>query len=249
MKITFFKNESHFYPRVSYTWENAEKVKVKLNSNKLKKYSFWICLLPLAVFTVYFLKELILHKFLFISTTVLLLPLHELCHALYCWILGRKIERICFFPYKLAPFSLTAYVKPSFNVWSKLQSILLSSFPLIILSVIPAVLAIFIPSFRILLLYICLCNISVSSYDIIDIIYFLKLPKKSLHFDGFCLSVNQEDKPIIIHQIFVTPKLDKINHKCFRYFNMKLTKMDEVYEIPRVVGLKKEFIKQFNMEL
>ena len=28
MKIIFFKNETHFYPRVSYTWENAERVDV-----------------------------------------------------------------------------------------------------------------------------------------------------------------------------------------------------------------------------
>ena len=37
MKIVFFKNESHFHPRLSYTWENAEQVHLNFKLQNLKK--------------------------------------------------------------------------------------------------------------------------------------------------------------------------------------------------------------------
>ena len=95
---------------------------------------------------------------------------------------------------------------------------------------------------------IALLNISTSSSDIIDILCILKLPSNSLYFVDFILTVKDTDKAVIIHQLFVTPKLDKINHNCFEYFNGKLTKMEYHTETDTTISLKKEFDAQFNKE-
>ena len=58
----------------------------------------------------------------------------------------------------------------------------------------------------------------------------------------------EADKPIIIHRLLVTPKLDKIDHTCFQYANNKLTEMDPVPESSEVNKLRQEFIKQYNFE-
>jgi len=177
MKISFFKNESHFHPRISYTFENAELVSIDHKILKLKKYSTWLFMLPLLIFIFVFYKNLGSNSPVLIAIVILCLPIHELCHALFCWITGRKVERIFFFPHK-GVFSVpTAYVKPVFGVWNKNQVLLCSMFPLILLSFVPALLAVFIPSLKIWMIFLSLYNLSVSSLDIIDILCFLKLQK------------------------------------------------------------------------
>jgi len=59
------------------------------------------------------------------------------------------------------------------------------------------------------------------------------------------LNVKEKDKPVIIHQLFVTSKLDKIHHKCFEYFNGKLTEKEHPSETIETMKLKQEFINQF----
>ena len=59
---------------------------------------------------------------------------------------------------------------------------------------------------------------------------------------------NETDKPVIIHQLFVTSKLDKIHHKCFEYFNGGLTEKEQPAETVETRKLKKEFINQFDLE-
>ena len=62
------------------------------------------------------------------------------------------------------------------------------------------------------------------------------------------LNVKEKDKPVIIHQLSVTPKLDKIHHKCFEYFNGRLTEKEQPAETVETRKLKQEFINQFDLE-
>lgn len=248
MKIVFFKNEAHFHPRISYAWENAENVDLDSKLPNLKKLFMWMLAIPFFVFVIVYGQELTSKWLLLLITSLLCLPIHEFCHALFCWISGRKVERIHIFPYKQVLSNITAYVKPAFGVWKKHQIILFYSFPLIILSIIPAILAVFIAPLRFWLVSFSLLNISVSYSDIIDIVYFLKLPKKSLYFRDFTLIMKDADKPVIIHQLSVTPKLDKIHHKCFEYFNGRLTEKESPTETVETMKLKQEFIDQFNLK-
>lgn len=248
MKITFFKNEAHFRPRTSYTWENAKRVDLDYKIQRLRKYSTWLFSLPLLIFTFLFFQKSTSNYIIFIAIIILCLPIHELCHALFCWISGRKVERICFFPYKQVLSSPAAYVKPAFGAWNKTQIILCSLFPLLFLSFVPAILVAFISSLRIWLLFLSLFNFLVSSFDIINILCFLKLPRNCFHFGNLILTVKEADKPIIIHQLSVTQKLDKIDHLCFQYFNNKLTRINPALESSEVSKLRQEFVKQFNLE-
>ena len=84
--------------------------------------------------------------------------------------------------------------------------------------------------------------------DIIDIICLLKLPPNVLYLVDIILTVKKTDKPVIIHQLSVTPKLDKIHHKCFEYFNGILTEKEQPDDTVETIRLKQEFIKQFNLK-
>ena len=248
MKIVFFKNESHFHPRLSYTWENAEQVHLNSKLQNLKKIFIFLLAVPFIAFLFVNQKEFSSKWLLILAISLLCLPIHELCHALFCWISGRKVERISFFPYKRIFSKVGGYVKPTFGVWNKYQAILFVAFPVIILSFIPAILAIFIATLRPWLLYLSLSNISVSYSDIVDIICLFKLPPDTLYLVDIMLSVKEKDKPVIIHQLFVTSKLDKIHHKCFEYLNGRLTKIECPSETVETIRLKQEFIKQFNLK-
>lgn len=248
MKIVFFKNESHFHPHLSYTWENAEQVHLNSKLQNLKKIFIFLLAVPFFAFLFFNQKELSSKWLLLIAISLLCLPIHELCHALFCWISGRKVERISFFPYKRIFSKVSGYVKPAFSVWNKYQAILFVAFPVIILSFIPAILAIFIAPLRPWLLYLSLSNISVSYSDIVDIICLFKLPPNALYLVDIILTVKEVDKPTIIHQLSVTPKLDKIHHKCFEYSNGRLTEKEHPAETVETRKLKQEFINQFDLE-
>ena len=248
MKIVFFKNESHFHPRLSYTWENAEQIYLNSKLQNLKKIFIFLLAVPFFAFLFVNQKEFSSKWILLLTISLLCLPIHELCHALFCWISGRKVERISFFPYKRIFSKVGGYVKPTFGVWNKYQAILFVAFPVIILSFIPAILAIFIAPLRLWLLYLSLSNISASYSDIVDIICLFKLPPNALYLVDIILTVKEVDKPIIIHQLSVTPKLDKIHHKCFEYFNGRLTKIECSSETVETIRLKQEIIKQFNLK-
>ena len=248
MKIVFFKNESHFHPRLSYTWENAEQVHLNSKLQNLKNSFIFLLAIPFIIFLFVNLKELPSKWLLIIAISLLCLPIHELCHALFCWISGRKVERICFFPYKRIFSKVGGYVKPTFGVWNKYQAILFVAFPVIILSLIPAILAIFVAPLRFWLLYLSLLNLSASYSDIVDIICIFKLPPNALYLMDVILKVKDKDKPVIIHQLSVTPKLDKIHHKCFEYFNGRLTEKENPAETVETRNLKQEFINQFDLK-
>ena len=113
-------------------------------------------------------------------------------------------------------------------------------------NIIILIIAIFIASLRLWLLYLSLLNISVSCLDIVDIICLFKLPPNALYLLDIILTVKETDKPVIIHQLFVTSKLDKIHHKCFEYFNGRLTEKEQPAETVGTMKLKQEFMNQFD---
>lgn len=246
MKITFFKNEPYFYPRVSYLWTNAEKVDIDFKLKKLRKYLQLLFVIPLVIFLT--LSEYSSGWLFYIITAIFCLPIHELCHALFCLLSGRKVDGIYFFPYKQVFSSATAYVKPAFGVWNKAQAVLFSLFPIILLSFVPAISALFIPFLKTRLLFLSVFNLSVSCFDIIDACCLLKLPRDCLHFGDFILTAVKADCPVIIHRLSVTSKLDKINHKCFQFYDNKLTEIDPPPESSAVDRLIEEFVKQFNLK-
>lgn len=245
MKIHFFKNESHFYPRLSYSFENAKNVPFVDRCKKIRKSMPWILAIPASVFYLLFRGQF--SFVFFILTFLFLLPVHELCHALFCWLCGRKVARICFFPYKFRLTGVGAYVKPAFGVFSKYQWILFAAFPLLLLTVLPAILPVFIPSCREELLLLSLINLACSAMDIMDIYNLFFLPKNGLYFGDFAVTVTDETKPVIIHELYVTNDMDGIHHKRFTYENGKITENDSVYDTPDTIGLKKEFMEQFNL--
>lgn len=246
MKITFFKSESYFHPRISYCWTNAEKIDVDFKLKKLRKYSQLLFVIPLVIFLT-FLK-LGSDWLFYIITAVLCLPVHELCHALFCWISGREVEGMYFFPCRRVFSSQIAYVKPAFGVWSKVQAVLFALFPIILLSFVPAISAAFVSSLRVWLLFLSIFNLSVSCFDIIDVCCLLKLPRNCLHFGDLILTAIEAKRPVIIHRLSVTYELDKIDHKCFQFYDNKLTEIDPPPESCAVSRLREEFVKQFNLE-
>jgi len=248
VKIVFFKNESHFVPRLSYLWENAELVGSNSKLLSFKKLFEWGLVIPLFVMWISYSKYFMTCWPMFFAILLLALPVHEFCHVLFCWLMGRKIERIAFFPYKQILTRESAYVRPSFGVWNKLQTILFFVFPLILLSVIPGILAIFFASIRLWLIYISLLGLSMSSFDIDDTIRTLKLPKNVLCFLRFNVTVKDPHKPVVIHEMWVTSELDKIHHRCYQYFNGRLTEIEQTVETAETQKLKQEFIKQFNLK-
>ena len=246
MKIHFFKNESHFYPRLSYSFENAKIVPYVDRCKKVRNLLPWFLLILSYVFYILFRRQL---PFMFYSWILPLhIPVHELCHALFCWLCGRKVARICFFPNKFRLTGAGAYVKPSFGVFSKYQTILLFAFPFLLLTVLPAILAVFIPTWREELLLLSLINLAGSTWDMMNVYNMFFLPKNGLYFGDFAVTVTDETKPVIIHKLYVTNDMDRIHHKRFTYENGKFTENDSVYDTPDTILLKKEFMEQFNLE-
>ena len=199
------------------------------------------------IFVFLSLGRLTVSPWCFLLILFLTLPAHEFCHALFCWIAGRKVDRICFFPYKQILTKPTAYVMPSFGAWTKGQAILLSAFPLLLLTILPAVMAIFLPSLRFGLVFLSLYNLPASAFDIVDILNRMKLPKRAIYFGSFSL-LTKNDSPIIIHRLSVTPALDGIRHQQFEYRHGKLTEKEQICETPETERLRQEFIEQFHLE-
>ena len=255
MKITFFKNEPSLYLRRSFSWENAKKVDFNFNlkKQKVRRCIDVLSIISMLVFVCFFYSQLVEIYWLFLATLLLCLPVHELCHAVFCWIVGRKVECICFFPYSKLPLKKqlslpAAYVRLVSGVWRKHQAILFATFPLILLSIIPAVLAIFISPLRYWLLFLSIYNFGTSSFDIYDVLCFIHAPANCINVGDVWLIAQDKSKPIVIHQIFVTPELDKIHHKCFSYFNGKSTEIQQVYDTSDTITLKQEFREQFHIE-
>ncbi len=242
MKITFFKNENHFSARTSYCWENAELAEPKIKSNIIRILLIIIGLITLPIYIWFFRNEFSNYIWLFIPIAIALIVLHELCHALFFVITKRKVKRICF----LSSFRLnepTAYVMPELSSWSKIERVLFYLFPIIILSLVPTIIAIFLPIVRLWLILVALINLTGSAFDINDTIKTISLPKRSVIFEGFSL-IPTNNQPIIIHKLTLTKDTLTILHEQFVYENKKLSKSDIATETENVKQLKNEFIQQ-----
>ncbi len=246
MKITFFKNENHFSARTSYCWENAELAEPKIKSNIIRVLLILVGLSALLAYTWIFRHELSYNIWLFVTIIIVLLPIHELCHAIFCFITKRKIERICFF----SSFSLNepiAYVMPEFSAWSKIERALFYLFPTIILSVIPTIIAIFLPLARLWLLIIALFNVLLSSFDISDAIKTMSLPRKCIVLEGFAL-MPLNKQAIVIHKIFIQGREGEICHKQYIYEKKRLSEVLDLTETEEVKKLENEIKNQSNLE-
>lgn len=242
MKIIFFKNENHFSARTSYCWENAELAEPKIKSNIICILLIIIGLITLPIYIWFFRNDFSKYIWLFIPIVIALIVLHEFCHAFFCFITKRKVKRICF----LSSFRLnepTSYVMPELSSWSKIERVLFYLFPIIILSLVPTIIAIFLPIVRLWLILVALINLTFSAFDINDIIKTISLPKGCIIFEGFSL-IPTNNQPIIIHKLTLTKDTLTILHEQFVYENKKLSKSDIATETENVKQLKNEFIQQ-----
>ena len=242
MKITFFKNENHFFARTSYCWENAELAEPKIKSNIIRILLILIGLITLPIYIWFFRNDFSKYIWLFIPIVIALIVLHEFCHAFFCFITKRKVKRICF----LSSFRLnepTAYVMPEFSVWSKIERVLFYLFPIIILSLVPIIIAIFLPIVRLWLILVALINLTTSAFDINDTFKTISLPKGCVIFEGFSLLSNN-NQLIIIHKLVLTREKAEILHEQFVYENKKLSKCETPIETENVKQLKNEMFQQ-----
>ncbi len=256
MKITFFKNEEDFYPRVSYILENA----IWITPKSAPKYlSIVLSLLGPLLLGIYigvnidfyignsfFYDALIFFIFIF-ALSIFILPAHEFCHALGCWIQKGKVERICFFPNGITfKRKIAAYVKCEFTVRSKPQQLLFTAFPLLILTVIPIILALCFPQYHKFLILTALMNFNTAIFDIEYIIKVFSLPGKIGCIEDFFFK-GTSNQPIVIHRLFVTHKRDRIYHEQFFYCGGHLTRLENPEETSGVRQVKQEFIAQFHL--
>lgn len=248
MKITFFKNENHFCPLRAYCCETAELAKPKYQPKKAPTIigvAFDLLLFPLIF--LYF-DPFTSHLFLYFAIVFLVLPLHELCHAVYCWLTGRKVERICFFPYGFRSSSKVpwAYVMTDLSVWSKFEEISISLFPLLILSVIPAILSFFLPSIRMWLLLVSILNAGTSAFDIGNAMRLLSMPAGYLKADHFEIIPNQNFTGVI-HRITINTETKELQHRQFQCQGSKMIEMfppEETDEVKHLLDKVKEKLKE-----
>ena len=132
---------------------------------------------------------------------------------------------------------------PEFSSWSKIERVLSYLFPIIILSLVPIIIAIFLPIVRLWLILVALINLTSSAFDINDTFKTISLPKGCVIFEGFSL-IPTNNQPIIIHKLVLTKEKTEILHEQFIYENKKLSKSDIATETENVKQLKNEFIQQ-----
>ena len=132
---------------------------------------------------------------------------------------------------------------PEFSAWGKIERALFYLFPLILISIIPLMVAIFLPAVRLWLILVALINLTTSAFDISDAIKTISLPKDSIVFEGFSLLSNN-NQPIVIHKLVLTKEKTEILHEQFVYENKKLSKCDIATETENVKQLKNEILQQ-----
>lgn len=248
MKITFFKDESYFYPRTSYFWKNAELVKFNKINGKILNILNWVFIISIGCYVsvsrlLFDQKNIV--GFIFIPLA--LLPLHEFCHVLYALIIKKKVIGIRFFPYNygFTWSKASAYIKLDFCAMKKAEAILLATFPFIIMTFLPLFLIIFFPSIRIILIYSAIINTGASVSDLCNAIHFLRAPRDAIYFHDCCWLIPTSDQPISIHRMRKIKDEDKLLHEQWLYADYQLTKVDEP-EIDESVELfVNDFQKQF----
>jgi|GEM_PF-1165574 len=249
MEIKLFEKESDFIPR-TYSIENIEddNFDISVKYKKYRNYSMWLSLIPYIVFLTAFSRADMTSSIHVFIVFIPLLFCHEFCHALFAVISGRKIQKISFFSCGRRIFtSPVAYVKLKFGAYNKTNSILFTVFPLILLSLVPAILAFFIAPIRYWLLLVSAVNIAISYFDIAGVLCILQLPKNCLDFGDFLATPKDAKKPIIIHRLSPSPEGDKIDHICYSFFDGELTEI-EPYETEEVEASRQQLVDHLNKQ-
>ena len=249
MQITFFKNEEHFTRHASLICFNSN-VKGAEQSRTLRLG--WVVVgLSVVLFGMYlwFDRSAISQRnwqILFASLVVV--PVHEFLHAFYLWMTGRKVKAIRFFPPKSRSTdrAVIAYVMHALSAFKRYERALCYLFPLIWLTGLPLVLALFLPSLRVILLYLSLLNMSVSMFDVEDAFNLLFLPKGAVEIYGMWITV-MSNEPITMHLFELPVNSDEIIHRTYRYERDMLNEVIPAEMDDKVKATFAEFRKQFNL--
>ena len=229
MKITFFKNESHFYEKRHIFWDHAQKAENK------PLFRYIALLLSLGAVLILSLTSLGQRA----AFWLLILPIHELCHALFCWLSGKKVERIYFFPYKNI-LKAIAYVQPKFDVWSKRQWGLFVAFPLLLLTALPILLTLFLPEQRVILYSIALFNLAISHRDVEGLLNLFVLPKNTICAGALWL-IPQGEEAVELHRIALPICSQQIEHSHYCYEKGKTTEIIPPQETEEIKTTFRQF--------
>lgn len=251
MRITFFKNEEHLRPPFWLISDNAEQIKVKNNETlrmmfRRIAYGLYIALF---VWLAVLVRGNILTKaqglLTFVLCFIVLLPIHEFCHALAAVLMRKPVDGIRFFPYKKESLrnKPAAYVMLDFCALSKAQKIFLSLSPLIFISVVSGLCAILFPWLRYPMLYFALFNLAGSSFDFANIVQILSVPRGAYAFDA-CWLKPIGDQPIIHHLIILSDDRTQILRKKYRFEGKRLIE-EEPTSNAQVDAYVEEFREKF----
>ena len=255
MKITYRKNESHDYSRLSYLLQGGDWLHDRKQAPTVFRYVWCVVWLVAAVaWALLHARALRDHVYLLAVFALLLLPVHELCHALFLWLTGRKVYAIRFYPYPGKRNMPSAYVIADLTILSRTEKLLLSAFPLLLLTVLPAAVALLCPPLRIWLLWISFCNAADSCFDAQNILGYLFLPRNARCIGGvWC--VLREGEDVILRRLRIKPgatRLSEVERTDFRAEGKCLTEIPaegdgrnaDGYGIPELL---EEFRQQFNL--
>ncbi len=253
MKIHFFKNSSNIYPRISCVWEGVEKSMDYPTISKPAKN-----IVIAAVYMISIIAFVLLFKnyrnngigFLYfvLISCIVLLPLHEFCHALYCILARKEIEGIYFFTSNMKTLfsSPTAYVNPSFGIYNKYQWFLLRTFPLLLLTIFPLTVGIFATNISKYCYFIAISNFTGSVFDICDILAIIKLPKNGLIFTPFGVIV-PDSNTMIFRTISKKGNSDILIKRQFVYKNKNFSEIS-FEENQSSINIENEFIVQYGLK-
>ncbi len=254
MKLYFRKNQWDIYPRISFIWSGINKLPSPKPFSKITSNIIMISLLSVVlaltvIWAIFFdisSQKLIISS---IATFIIGLPIHELLHAIYVWMIGGKVEGIYFFPKnKRVPLLKRpgAYVYPDFIVVNKFNTIMISAFPLIILTSVPLIFAVFLPSISDILFFIAIWGFAMASLDICNIIQLiLRMPNDSLYFFNV-VYFTPTDAPAVFKMITKRNDRDELIYREFIFDKGNFSEVEFEHD-ERTLKLEKEFTVQFEL--
>lgn len=252
MKIHFRKHECDFFLGDALSVENAKWAKGKYNADRGEKILLCVTSVIVSIYVALFWKQLSESTVIFLLALLLLLPMHEFCHALFAWICGKGVEGIYFFPkYKKRKITNPgAYVCPKPDIYNKTERILRSLFPLILLSVLPSIIAIIFSDYAVCLVFIALNNLCASSLDINEAIRTLTFPRNTIFLRYIRLLPEDATKPTQIHYIYVHIEKGekKVFHEHYEYFQGKSKRIDPPVETEDVLYRKKDLMEKLGLD-
>lgn len=247
VKVTLGKNESHDYARESFCLRGGEWLSVRSPSYALRHLWVGLCFIMMLVLVRMDSQE-VLNRPLVYVISLLVLPLHELCHALYLWLTRRRVYAIRFFPYWFKWGNVGAYVKADMPLYTRGEYALLIAFPLLLLSLLPAVVAVFCPGLRIWLGWIAILNLAMASWDVVLLLWVLRLPKGARGTDGGWCRFH-EGETVILQRLRIKPgatRMSDIERTDFRVEGRHLVEISPTDD-KEVHILMNEFKIQFQL--